>query len=325
MMRSFATSLVLLASGGAWAASALEANRAQAEGAHAAVVGVRDHQAALRLELNQLAARIETLKAARRGALRPGSELEADLRHSQELSGALSDLARQLSTAEQTAERANAALLGALSQSLQELKARLESSSDRETRRALMTQMRSLRAEREQVRAQLPLTAIPSLDANTADAPEELLEQADAVRDSEDKVRSRMQALKARIQELKEERELDTRMSDFMGEQALFDEQDRRLRKAESDSRSNLPASLPAPQTAGATSPGNGFTGAPPAAPGPATLALPPAPTAANPLDGTLEAQDVGQLEQALRRLNDTASELEERARNLESRARQLQ
>lgn len=91
--------------------------------------------------------------------------------------------------------------------------------------------MRSVRGEREAVRAALPASQVPALEgAARGDDPEDLLAQADALRDTQDKVRQRLQALKARITEVREERDLDRRMNDFLGEESMFDDQDRRLR-----------------------------------------------------------------------------------------------
>jgi hypothetical protein len=63
-----------------------------------------------------------------------------------------------------------------------------------------------------------------------SDDPEDLLEQADLLKDNEDKVRQQLKSLEKRITEAKEERELDGRVRQFLGEESLFDEQDRRLR-----------------------------------------------------------------------------------------------
>jgi len=68
---------------------------------------------------------------------------------------------------------------------------------------------------------------VPS--AKVSDDPEELLERADALFDSEDKLRREERALEARIGELRSEQDIDRRMSDFLGEGTLFDEADRRI------------------------------------------------------------------------------------------------
>jgi len=90
--------------------------------------------------------------------------------------------------------------------------------SDHAARRQLIVQMRSLRAEREQVRAALPAASVPALEApRSSDNPEDLLEQADAARDNEDKVRRELRALEGRIAETREERAFDRRLNDFLG------------------------------------------------------------------------------------------------------------
>jgi hypothetical protein len=344
MNRFFLTALLTSAALGAspaLGASALDAARSDASAARAKSVGVRERQAALRLEMNRVAARIEALKAEQRGALLPGSELETSLRRSQELSGLLSDAARELSSADADAQKKNLVLLSSVSKSLDEAKARWEHAS-RDERRELLVRMRALRAEREQVRTQLPAAAVPALSGATSDDPAELLEQADAVRDSEDKVRQRMEQLKARIHELKDERDLDRRMSDFLGEESIFDEQDRRLRlRNEQDFSSGrtdgLTASPSVNQAGGAASnpmspPGPGTNAPPPQSPTNSFAAggtsshggeSAPAPDALSPTPAS--SDDVHALEGQLSNLGHEAQQLEERARRLEQSARQLQ
>src|SRR5258706_516234 len=82
----------------------------------------------------------------------------------------------------------------------------------------LLARMRALRKERDQVRAQLPAARLPQVKAEASDDPADLLEQADALRDTQDKVASRLKALERRIVEVKRERELDRRMGEFLGE-----------------------------------------------------------------------------------------------------------
>jgi uncharacterized coiled-coil DUF342 family protein len=214
-----------------WAASGVDALRTEARTARTQVRDLRDHQQVLRAELNTLAGRIEQLKAEQKGRLVAGPELETALRQSQELSGQLSGLAQSLSGAETEAERRNLALHSALSEELARVRAAWDAAPDREARSRLIARMRDLRTERDALRSALPASQVPALDRREAsDDPEDLLEQADVLRDSEDKVRQRLQALRGRITELREERELDRRMSDFLGEESMFDEQDRHMR-----------------------------------------------------------------------------------------------
>ncbi|WP_164007761.1 TetR family transcriptional regulator [Pyxidicoccus trucidator] len=224
--------LCLLLAAPAWGASGLDTVRGRAQTARTEVRTLRGQQQALREELNGLAARIEALKAERQGRLTAGTELESALRRSQELSGSLTGLAQSVAAAEGESERSHLALHTALSEELSRLRTAWDGTTDRDQRAKLLESMRTVRAEREAVRAALPASRVPALDraAPGGDDPEDLLEQADTLRDTEDKVRERLKALRGRITEVREERDLDRRMSDFLGEESMFDEQDRRLR-----------------------------------------------------------------------------------------------
>jgi uncharacterized coiled-coil DUF342 family protein len=214
-----------------WAASGVDSLRLEARTARGQVRDLRDRQQVLRAELNTLAGRIEQLKSEQKGRLVAGPELETALRQSQELSGQLSGLAQSLAGAETEAERRNLALHTALSDELARVRAAWDATADREARSKLIARMRDLRTERDALRSALPASQVPALDRReSSDDPEDLLEQADVLRDSEDKVRQRLQALRGRITEVREERELDRRMSDFLGEESMFDEQDRQMR-----------------------------------------------------------------------------------------------
>ncbi|MGA9523140.1 MAG: TetR family transcriptional regulator [Myxococcaceae bacterium] len=215
----------------AWGATSLETNRAEARAARQKVNDVRARQMSLRMELNQVAARIQTLKEQDKGALLTGGELESSLRRSQELSGLLTTAAQEFSLAEAESERGQLALLQTLASELDALRNQWDRTPDRRARAKIVDQMRALREERDQVRALLPASKVPALDSTGSEDPEDLFEQADALRDSEDKVRQKMASLRTRIEELREEQELDRRMSDFLGDESLFDEQDRRLRR----------------------------------------------------------------------------------------------
>jgi hypothetical protein len=231
MSRALPLLLCLLVGAPAGAVTGVEQARARAQAARTEARSLRTRQQGLRDELNGLAARIESLKAQRQGKLTPGNELEGALRRSQELSGELTGLAQSVSGAEGEVERAHLALHGALSQELTRLRGAWDATTDRAERARLLEQMRAVRGEREAVRAALPASQVPALEGGArGDDPEDLLAQADALRDTQDKVRQRLTALKARITEVREERDLDRRMNDFLGEESMFDDQDRRLR-----------------------------------------------------------------------------------------------
>jgi hypothetical protein len=329
------------------AATALDAARQQATSARARTQEVRTRQSGLRLELNRLAGKIEGLKA--KGSLVGGGELQASLRRSQEVSGLLAEAARELSAAEQDAEREHLALLEAVSAELRALRQSFDRAKSRPERVAITTRMASLRRERDQVRAALPAAKVPALTDRGSEDPTELLEQADALRDAEDKVRGKVQALRGRIAELREERELDRRMDEFMGEEALFDDQDRRIRLRREE-RVTLKTEPQSPFTGAAETADQGMTVGTFSDPAPAErTSAPPPDSEPTPTARTTEISSVaegvdhrpqlggpgrnrssarggelGALERELAELETMASQLNRRAQGLEQRAREL-
>mgnify|MGYP000879205568 CR=1 FL=1 len=229
-MKKVLVTVACLLSLSAWAAGALEALRANSRALREQVSSLRASQLSQRNELSQLSARIEALKAQQKGKLLPGGELDSALKRSQELSGVLGGLASELSGRETALETANLALIDGLSSELNRARAEFDRQSNRDLRRALIADMRRLRAERDALRQTLPVSKLPALDTRPSDDPEELLEQADLLRDNEEKVRRQLQQLEARITERREELELDARMQRFLGEESMFDDGDRRLR-----------------------------------------------------------------------------------------------
>lgn len=356
MRRPFAQLLLaaVLFASPAWAASGLEAARHEASQARAHVNEIRARQMAMRSELNQLAQKIEALKAKQKGALITGSELDASLQHSQELSGALTEAAQQMSQAQSELEKDNLALLTALNQELESARDQWDRQRDRKTRAALLKQMRSLRAEREQIRAMLPASQVPALQTAGSDDPEDLLEQADALRDSEDKVRVKMKALQARIDELREERDLDRRMNDFLGDEAMFDDSDRRLRRtrqfdvsqqsqpplfggapaAEADSSASAPGATTGFENSSSPAPGGGTGGtgsgdnsktAPAVNLTQIVKSADARPQIGNPdalLLGDTDSGDLNTLEAQLKKLDSLAKQLGQRANEMEQKAR---
>jgi hypothetical protein len=331
----------------------LESARKDAVAARARMNDVRARQMALRSELNQLAGQIEALKARQKGALLKGGELGSSLRRSQELSDLLTEAAQELSRAEADLERGNLALMSQLSGELESLRARWDQTPDRAARGELLRQMRELRAERAQVYAMLPAGRIPALEVRGSDDPEDLLEQANALRDSEDKIRQQMRALGARIAEVRRERALERRMSDFLGEEALFDEHDRRLRRATTSSsrlfggEPQTTDATPVPPmsaTAGPATPtpispeaGASTVKSAPPTPPPATAPAQTAPIEFSTLrsdgrtvlgSGALvvddgDSRELPALEAKLKKLQSLAKQIDERADAIEARARE--
>lgn len=352
-LRSLLATFLLLTAP-AWAAGKLDTLRASAKAARDQVGAVRTEQMAKRQQLNQLSAQIETLKGEAKGKLLPGGQLDAALKQSQELSGALTALAQTMSTREGELEQANLALLEALSGQLTQLRADFDRQTERAARQKILGQFKALRAEREQVRAALPPAKVPALEAlKFSEDPTELLEQADAVRDDEDKVRRELKALEARIAEAKSERELDGRVRQFLGEESLFDDQDRRLRlrresdapgagglttEARRDEKTTAGSPPPAADTAFGAAPPFALGGASPTqlnapkeTPDPATPAGPKVTQGsdARPVVGGQriaggDDDDLEELEVQRRKLNDLAGQLRAKAVELEKKAAQL-
>lgn len=240
-LRAALLALLLVASQ-AWAVTGLEAMRANASGLRGQVAQIRSEQLTKRNELSVLSGRIEALKSQTKGALVTGSELDQALKRSQELSGGLTELAQRLASRESELEAANLSLLEGLSAELTRLRAEFDRQADRAARKGLIDRMRALRAEREAVRAALPETKLPTLETlRPTDDPEQLLEQADLLRDNEEKVQRELKALESRIAQRQEELELDRRVQRFMGEESMFDDQDRRLRLQRKDSLAGEP------------------------------------------------------------------------------------
>lgn len=349
MNRPLSTLLLCLLLGvPAWALTGLEAARSKAQAARTEMRTLRERQQSLRGELNGLAERIEALKAAQQGKLTPSAELDQALKRSQELSGTLTGLAQSVASAEGESERAHLELHSALSEELSRVKAAWDSTENRQERARLLSRMRELRAEREAVRAALPASQVPALGrTDTSDDPEDLLEQADALRDSEDKVKQRLKALKARIVEVREERDLERRMNDFLGEEAMFDEQDRRLRLRVNEDKAVEVETTPVtrnpsfPGLVGDHAPGPVSDPPPmapdrPESPGDVNQVPPPPPVRASdrrPQVNPIRAQqlaagdfdDLSSLEAQAKQLESLAHELDSRAKALERKVRELE
>ncbi len=223
--------VALLAPSPRAAAATVGEARAAVQSERSKLSQLRAQQMARRAELNQLSARIAQMKEARGKALLASPELDAALKRSQELSAELTGLAQAVATAEQSAVAAEQSLHASLTEEIQRARASFDSTNDRAARQKLFAALKALRTERDRLRASLPASSLPPLKAEPAsEEPEDLLEQADLLRDREDKLRRELKALEGRIAEAREERDLDRRMNEFLADEAMFDEQDRRIR-----------------------------------------------------------------------------------------------
>jgi hypothetical protein len=316
------------------AADALEAARAQVATAQAEADLLQAAQQAPREELAALGRRIERLKAAP-GRLLPGGELDASLKRSQELSLALTELARRLTERTAAAEAARLALLDGLGRALTEEREAFERQPAREVRVAGIARMRALRAEREAVRTRLPGARLPAVGAlRASDDPEELLAQAEQLRDGQERAQRELQVVVVRLAERRQEAELDRRVQRFLGEESMFDDRDRRLRVQRGGDRSvSLSGGM---QPGGTAGPGTGLAGGAgvPAAAAPDSAPSPGTPQVVSAVDARPEPgagtelafgdDGVAALEKQREALERLARELGGRASELERRASQL-
>lgn len=237
--------------------SALRSEVAQAEDRQKAQQARR---AALQGELDEVVRRIEAKKAAGRrpGPLFPDPELGRLLRRSQALSDELTSvLGSELKAAEALAS-GQARLIAELDAQIAALRDRW-ASAGRAERGALVPRIKALRAERDALRGSLPTSPAPGVGVAAGDDPEELRQQADALFDTEDKLRREEKVVAARIDELRAERDLERRMGEFLREGALFDEGDRRISTHPRPSSTGKAGSTSAPRgsNSGGSAPGN--------------------------------------------------------------------
>ena len=300
--------------------STLERRRADAAEAFRRLSELRAEETVARQQLEALAAEIAQTKAQAKANLLPTRQLPELLRRSQQLSSRVTDLASKVASQEAEVQRRNDQLLVALSQQISRSRQAWEASKSPEDKAALMRTMRSLRAEQEQVRAMLQPRSAPSFAGTpTSEVPEDLLEQADAARDAEDKVKRQLASVDARIADAREQRDLERRMGEFLSDQSLLDERDLRLRG--SGSTANAPTSATKPGDSSPSLPGQ-----PPQSGGSSVWS-----DAVRRDPASLQNQAASQGEEPLealvlerRRLEALAGQLELQAKALEERARTL-
>lgn len=330
--------VLLLVAAPARAATALDTLRANARAGHAEVTALRERQAAQHAELNEVSQTVAALKTQRRRGLPTGADLTRALQRTQELSGELGKLARDLSDAEMRAERADLTLLDGLGSELAVTQQRWETSPSRTERQSLLATLRTLRAERRRILdatgQNVPRPEIPDVSADaSSEDPADLLEQSDALRDSEDKARERLKLLDTRIAELRQERDLDRRMNEFVGDDQLFDEQTRRLRvtrNADGTFSAAGSSTAPSADVEAASGPARASAG-PSFASGPGPDNASPAPRASDHptpsttlLTGHGSAGDERALTAEREKLRRLAEDLEARAKAIEARAKSL-
>ncbi|MBS2027913.1 MAG: hypothetical protein JST54_08430 [Deltaproteobacteria bacterium] len=211
---------------------------------------VADQQA----QLDALSAEIAKAKAAGQPALFGSGELEHKLAQSQALSDQLAQSRAAEAARAQELEAAREKLYQALSSEIAARQGNGEASN--------VAALQKLESERAQVAPKAAQAVAAPKFTTPSDDPRELRERADALRDQADKLAKQQQALDDRIQAARDQQQLERHLRRLSGDDALFDESDRRVRVTHTDA----PASLSvASGGATATAPATSKTASPPA------------------------------------------------------------
>lgn len=194
------------------------------QSAHATVTAEQARLDALSADI----ARAKSQQAGQPALFVPG-ELEKKLAQSQALADALDKSRAGERARAADDEKARAALYQALST---EIAAREAGVRDP----AALAQLQQLQAERAKLAPSAGAQVQAPTFAKPSDDPKELRERADALRDQADKLSRQEGALQQRIQAARDQAQLDQQLRRLSGDDALFDESDRRIRVSRTDS-----------------------------------------------------------------------------------------
>lgn len=257
-----------------WLAAApapLDAARAGYAQAEAALQSAHASVAQTQAQLDALSQEIARAKSQQAGqpALFVPAELQKKLAESQSLAEELERRRAEERARAAQAEQARSGLFDALSQ---EIAAREGKARDPQA----LAQLQQLQAERAHVAPSAGGAVQSPTFAKPSDDPKELRERADALRDQADKLSRQEGALQQRIQAARDQAQLDRQLRRLAGDDALFDESDRRVRVTRTEAPSGsasasrtlgssptagTPTSASDTATNSASSPGGATTG----------------------------------------------------------------
>jgi hypothetical protein len=242
--------VVLLLSGAAQSAPSVGDAQAALAQAQADAARLTASRQAVQAQLDELGATIAEKKKALPAGAEPGAELTRLLQDSTRLAAQLAELERQVADAATRTREAADGLTQSCDRELGGLQSRWAAAPAGE-RMALEGRIaevgkscngRSLgQADRPVGGSSVPASA---LGASATDDPQSLQQKADFLHDREDVLRRRIAQMSQRIGALERERSLARRVSEFVKEQDLFDENDTRI----TASRTELTAA-PGPQS----------------------------------------------------------------------------
>jgi hypothetical protein len=234
------SALILLAALLAPPMPALTAAKADVDLAEHQAADLATQRTAVQKDLDRLAGEIAQRKASLRRGAEPPQDLLSMLQRSTLLAQQIEALQRRYAVAQVTAQAAQQRLAGACALGAKELEQWSGMGrTEVETRAGLQDSLAQLTKDcsggplaREEPAAH---AGVPdaTLQATPSDDAQRLRQKADFLRDREDRLRRQVVQLDQRILALGRERMLQHRMAEFLQENSLFDEDDRRVARAE--------------------------------------------------------------------------------------------
>ncbi|RME51893.1 MAG: hypothetical protein D6795_07510, partial [Deltaproteobacteria bacterium] len=239
---------------------------------------------AMNRQVARVAAEIDRLKALRRDArenrLLIDYRLENELKASNELSRKLSRLNRAFHENERRLREETQRLLAAYDVLIRALTEAIGRRTSPKVQNALLAELYRRRTERESYAARIRPTAplkVYGITLDPLDGPEEILEKADLLQDSEEKLRGTIALIDRRIGELEETKQLLEETVTLTIESNFFDDRVFRRSRSVTVARQERPDTQAAPSqdASGETEPEMNVAGQQPAAGGEETEAPP--------------------------------------------------
>jgi chromosome segregation ATPase len=205
-----------------------------------------DRMESLRADYQGLVERIDRLKASGTGELSNRRSVQQLLSQSQEIARRLERLQARVREFDARLKSMRADLVSTIDASVATIEEKLRA-ADADARDKWVDQLNELRKLRRQYR--IPLPEAPNLDEIQATLrmakqvesgrPDQMQAAADELEDTEDQVRSRLQAVEEKLAQLEQARTLARRAESFRSEEQFFDEASRPRSVGHHESRSS--------------------------------------------------------------------------------------
>lgn len=296
---------------------ALLAARADVDRAERQASQLADQRVAVQRDLDRLAGEIARRKASLPAGAEPTQDLLELLQRSTLLAQQIEVLERHHAEADAEAREARRRLAEVCTKQAKELE---QWSDPGQTEAEARASLRASLTELEKRCSPAPVAGdepsgrvgVPAatLEAGPSDDAQRLRQKADFLRDREDRLRRQVAMLDQRIEALSRERVLQHRVSEFLQESSLFDEDDRRVARSELLVPAGRTTAVePSPSTGGGAnnSPGPALSAMAPASA--AQTATSTSPKASDSTSTASTAQPVSATASALQRTGDSALE----------------